>query len=130
MKEHTGYQSNNELRHSPEKIDGRLWLRQIFKERKPRLLYKLEDCSKLETVREAISNMEIASFLSEVEVFTDEMMIVNIREQKAEDLMRACPNESKKYLLGKETPCGRLSKNLSTRDTQELSESKEDLSLP
>lgn len=84
---------------SPEiTIDGRVWLREILRNSKPKYIYALEDREKLQQIREAISNDEIAFLSPGEEKINEQAIIDNIREQKRRDLHHACPEQIKHFI--------------------------------
>lgn len=84
---------------SPEvAIDGQVWLREILRNSKPKYVYAIEDGKRLQQVRKAISENEIAFLNPEEEKIDEQVIIHNIKKQKQRDLQNACPNQVKKFL--------------------------------
>lgn len=87
-----------EIQSSPEKIDGRVWLREILRRSKPRYIYAIEDKQKLEQIRKAISEHEIAFLNPEERQIPESQQIEHIKLQKTLDITRACPEQAGKFI--------------------------------
>lgn len=98
MNEQISQTEKKESLKSPEIIDGRVWLRQIFRESKPRYLWKLEDDERLQYIRKAISETEVAFFKPESTKPQPAELVLDIKRQRKKDIYNACPSEASDFI--------------------------------